>query len=710
MYSFETSSFYYQTINEDPRFKDIDTIIASAKSKPSFRYGNVNRKEFGKKYIDHFWASRKVIALPLALWSGIVLPIYHFAQVLFKGIPEASSGNKNYAKAKLYYIARDFQEAFGRIASLFNDQYGLFHIQESVFHKSCYDCFINEPTPVKANKKPETEIEPEPKTEDKKNDKEVKNDKELVSENEKEKTPPKKGPEIPLPNVDRPIEPPEVPKSKYGVMVDPKAERISLYEYRNKPLNEREELCKELGTDIEKYINEHTILLKNLLSAEEEDLQKAIFLEDFIIPPHDSRLKFAIDYETALHQYKFSNYKDRVNEEKTKEDIRTANILRAAGQFAVVEEPINTNQARFIKLLLEKSKKHGENKSVVILEPSSSFQDAGNISAEKIQEHKTTIPPLAFAFFSNKQIKGLKLTDLDNMQCTNLFESLVESEIKERMRLFKDDDLFEAVYEKKVPCKILRFLTNAQKEKVKISRLPTGGMGQLFPDKDNRSEDIKLFAKYPVSEVQEALNRELFLSTQLELISDEQLKDIRLSKLKGGYFTDNLLIFLFPDKDKEKEKKRFAILDPQDLAEALKRLSTSSYILSLFSNNQIKAVRLSTLDRYVAMGLVRNMFPYGSGGDKEKAKQKERFANFDPDDVAEAVESGIAAGHPLSLLSHAQLKKVKLSKLSYGDINTWMFPESKDTKGDTIRMGLIDKTEVAAAKAKFGKYALSLIA
>src|SRR5262249_55448581 len=36
----------------------------------------------------------------------------------------------------------NFQESFGWLATLLNDRYGQYHIQESGFHKSCYDCFL----------------------------------------------------------------------------------------------------------------------------------------------------------------------------------------------------------------------------------------------------------------------------------------------------------------------------------------------------------------------------------------------------------------------------------------------------------------------------------------------------------------------------------------------------------------------------------------
>lgn len=133
------NTFYFKTVKEQEIFKDDAQIFSELTQKLQFKYGSVRRTEFDKNYLEKGWFGRKIIALPAALWSASIKVIYHLIKALLLGVLRSCSDRGLYFKAQFFYISRDLQESYGRLTSLFNDRYGLFHIQESQFQKTCYD-------------------------------------------------------------------------------------------------------------------------------------------------------------------------------------------------------------------------------------------------------------------------------------------------------------------------------------------------------------------------------------------------------------------------------------------------------------------------------------------------------------------------------------------------------------------------------------------
>ncbi|MGK5594907.1 MAG: J domain-containing protein [Parachlamydiaceae bacterium] len=127
---------YLQAVKKN---KNLKKISHHANDKLQFKYVDVSFKKFNKKYSEGWWFGRKVIALPAALWSGTVKTTYHLAKAIIIGSVKGSSDGRKYFKAQLFYVGRDFQESIGWLISFFNDRYGQYHIQESGFHKTCYN-------------------------------------------------------------------------------------------------------------------------------------------------------------------------------------------------------------------------------------------------------------------------------------------------------------------------------------------------------------------------------------------------------------------------------------------------------------------------------------------------------------------------------------------------------------------------------------------
>lgn len=100
---------------------------------------------YAEAYTNNYnkaWLGRKLLAIPKAFWSALIKTIFHLAQgiifsLIFCLFGQKERGGKHF-KAMLFSSLRDLQESFGHFASFFYENYGLYHVQEADFHKTCY--------------------------------------------------------------------------------------------------------------------------------------------------------------------------------------------------------------------------------------------------------------------------------------------------------------------------------------------------------------------------------------------------------------------------------------------------------------------------------------------------------------------------------------------------------------------------------------------
>ena len=103
--------------------------------------GEFSSEKFAEEYDSEGWLCRKVVALPMALWSGVVLVIYDLAKLVIVGIYKliSQTGGGKYLWAQTFHIIRDLEKAFGHILLIFNDYYGSALVQEAEFQKRVYE-------------------------------------------------------------------------------------------------------------------------------------------------------------------------------------------------------------------------------------------------------------------------------------------------------------------------------------------------------------------------------------------------------------------------------------------------------------------------------------------------------------------------------------------------------------------------------------------
>lgn len=123
----------------------VDDIYKTQKNvNLNFAIVNLEFENFGKYYTPQGWCIRKFIALPCAIWSGLVKTIYHLTKAIFIGIFKARLDGGAYFQSQLYSTGRDLQESMGWVLSIFSDKYGQYHIQESKYHKYLYDLNVKQ--------------------------------------------------------------------------------------------------------------------------------------------------------------------------------------------------------------------------------------------------------------------------------------------------------------------------------------------------------------------------------------------------------------------------------------------------------------------------------------------------------------------------------------------------------------------------------------
>lgn len=126
---------------------DEASFVTSLQKQPlRLHYGGVTSALYFRNYRSDGWLGRKVIALPAALLTGVLLTVYHLAKALLFDLPQFKLDP---FKADLFKFHSDLRQGFGWLLTLVNDAWGSYLVNQSRFQKECYDAyFAKAPTPL----------------------------------------------------------------------------------------------------------------------------------------------------------------------------------------------------------------------------------------------------------------------------------------------------------------------------------------------------------------------------------------------------------------------------------------------------------------------------------------------------------------------------------------------------------------------------------
>lgn len=296
----------------------------------------------------------------------------------------------------------------------------------------------------------------------------------------------------------------------------------TLYDYKQLTLEERQERSVELGNDID---------LEQVLGIEDEFLKNIPLYElknDFEI----SAIKYAI---------------------MTEENFNNLTINDLDGLYL--------NQMAFIK---KRMPKNTENLEVENLTKDSLASDILKIRNPNILANINNIsfPKVAFAFFDNDQIKGIKLADC----VEHVFDATEEEDMHERLSVFSDDEIvaeFNAE-NKKIEGWIAQFLTAEQKKKLNIAEIGPDVIDTIFDKKEGEGflADMDIFSVYPTEDVRVAIEKRWLVDSYQVNLADKQLSDLKISE-----WSPEEIIAFFPEND-DTNAVKLALLNKEEVQSA----------------------------------------------------------------------------------------------------------------------------------------------
>jgi hypothetical protein len=519
-------SAYFSTVKLDPTLSSKQEIEKHIKeSSQCFSYGSVNYPAYEGKYTPKGYIQRKIVAIPAALWAGIVKSIYHLAKVVFYGIPKACIGESRHIKADVYRIARDMEEALGWLVTLFNDKRGSYLIQESLFQKECYNYF--------------EEVQ-----------KKVSSSHSSRSNNN-----------YPFSFSRTFINGVEIPHCE-------EARKITLRNFREMNSEARQEAIKkfQLQSNIEAIGQEQ--FFQKLNEANEQALE-LVNLVDLKMDVKTSKMKYALlsDNEfkkvtigqledASPEQMRFifqriEEVKDAIPDEKFNEnlfELPVAQLHRVPGQklsevIDKIPESIFTlitdNQLK--QLNLTNVNENQINKLFCYIDGKEEKRRFALLSIRQVQDILGKLGEYQLKLISDNQLNKLDLKDVPADRLQKLFCYIDGKEEKRRFASLPSAQV-QVILEKLGEYQ-LKLISDDHLKELDLSGLSPEKLQKLFCYIDGK-EEKRRFACVPVDQVQVVLGK--LGEYQLGLISDEQFKKLNLSSLSMEKIN-----LLFPTFSKE---------------------------------------------------------------------------------------------------------------------------------------------------------------
>jgi hypothetical protein len=652
-------NYYFSLVQKNDNFSNQEKISQSVRNKLQFRYIEIpfdayrNISESQDKLGTNAFETIKNCGYLLIV--GVVSAL---AKAIFLGIPKVFTDRGDYLKAHLFFVIRNSEEIFGRVMAHFNALYGQYLVQESQFHKTCYELFFTNSEQMQ----------------------------ETLSQGKRESN-------------KMSVSFSRSSTLKYGVMVDDEAKKVSLFDYKEKNGEERKKLvqrfvsndllsilgAKMMGVSVNivnledsaSNLGQSGNSLDAFVSNYDPDLLKLITFEDLIIPLEYSKLKYALMDDKQFKELTLQSLCENKYFVPEQEDFIKKRAEKIRNEVTTQDTPIfdfnNFNQTLLIDLF--------------------------KIQPEDIIAHHQKIPSVGFVFFSNAQLNGIKLASLTENQNYSLFHCLSDIEKGKRLAFFGKEDVLAAAEAGVLDGTLLKVLDFEYFKSFTLSKLSPKIIEQLFSTKfdDGKIQiDKNLFANFDPSDVKLTIEQgRLTTRYQLNLLSPEQTKKIRLSELPQGRIV-KWFDTSYNDKTQQADKVQFADFDPDDVKLAIEQGKlTTKYQFDLLSIEQRNTIRLSELPQAMIVKWFDTSY-----NDKIQQADKVQFADFDPDDVKLAIEQGkLTTKYQFDLLSIEQRKTVRLSELTSETICKWFDISYNDkTKlADKVQFADFDPDDVAKA-------------
>lgn len=203
------------------------------------------------------------------------------------------------------------------------------------------------------------------------------------------------------------------------------------------------------------------------------------------------------------------------------------------------------------------------------------------------------------SLLSEEQLGSIKLSKLKQKTFECLFDSfhrywsndIEKKEDAKRFACFSPDEVHKAIEAGSLNSRYFELLSDEQLKEIKISHLNKEMIKELFPSADTINK--KRFANIQPIEVQKALEKEVDLIDfyNIPLLSDEHWENISLSKLSKEKISK-----LFFHKG-IKRKQEMGKLRIEEIQVLLKEVKLEYWLMPLLSNKQLQSVDISSLSQ-----------------------------------------------------------------------------------------------------------------
>ncbi len=469
MSSFKETA-YFSAIRETGPFDNPQEIREFAQINLQFQYGSVDYPNYNDYYSSRGWIGRKIYAIPHAFVSGLaftISPLLLGASVL--------TGNFDKLDAYRFIFIRNARETAGQILTLFNDQWGSFHVEEENFHKTCYEYWLER-------------------------DKSSRYRSSLY----------------------------------YGQWVNPKIGTISLIYLANTQTRDREKIQEQYGLTI---IFENLSYNLNLFLEEQDpEILKRLTLLDVAIPLEHSKLKYALlsdlefgeltacslgtinEEQAAFIRQRLALKKFALPRRSTSKVTLSSLATMTAEDVAMCIETLPNESFRFLRKYQIKQ----INISTLEINQRESLlrYRFTQLTKDQIQQIPLTLlPKAALAEMFPVGMEFISMKDLfAHLDAIEVCKSIEEGALNTPEQL--------------------NLLSDKQLSKLRISNLSSNILEKMFPEISRRKSDNQRFSNFNSFEVQRALeNGTLSTPYLLQLLSHDQLKQITLSTLSAETIT-----------------------------------------------------------------------------------------------------------------------------------------------------------------------------
>lgn len=228
--------------------------------------------------------------------------------------------------------------------------------------------------------------------------------------------------------------------------------------------------------------------------------------------------------------------------------------------------------------------------------------------------------------------------------------------VRDKLVRVPPDEVVTCIMQNTLPAWLYPYLTDAQMQAVRLVEIGRERINRFFPAAVDTEENRRKFALLQPADVAGALLLEKLSARLCMFLSDAQLQAIPLPALNQEQISQLLSDRILP----EERSRRFALLPAQEVVDAIRANTLPQNLYKLLSDAHLQVVPLSKFSQEKISNLFSNYIL--------EDERRRRFALLPANEVLGAIRANTLPLHLYKLLSDAQLQALRPSELSHDQI------------------------------------------